>query len=234
MSGGRMAFTALTAIICVPLWFVMLFTNNLVALVASNIVLYALAILWVGPATADVVEMVKPNLRGLAIGIFFSFINIAAYLIGSPLIGKISDQLGVATNPEQMRYSLLVGPAACALGAEALAGRALLVRARRPGDRLRPTGMNGSKKLHDLFVDAKVPQDARSTIPVLACGDEVVWVPGSRVSQHFAVPAPDAPSIRITARLLAPESGAPANRGLQGSSGREGKTGSQPKRRPGR
>jgi MFS family permease len=117
MSGGRMAFTALTAIVCVPLWLAMLFTNNIAALVASNIALYALAILWVGPATADVVELVKPNLRGLAIGIFFSFVNIAAYLIGSPLIGKISDHLGVATNPEQMRYSLLVGPAACAIGA---------------------------------------------------------------------------------------------------------------------
>ena len=63
------------------------------------------------------IDLVRPELRGLAIGIFFSAVNLAAYLIGSPLIGKISDALGVATNPEQMRYSLLVCPVACALGA---------------------------------------------------------------------------------------------------------------------
>jgi MFS family permease len=117
MGGGRMAFTALTAVACVPLWLFLLFTNNVAVLIASNIVLYALAILWVGPATADVVDLVSPKLRGLAIGIFFSFVNVAAYLIGSPVIGKISDAIGVAADPEKMRYSLLVCPLACAVGA---------------------------------------------------------------------------------------------------------------------
>ncbi|HEX6087788.1 MAG TPA: MFS transporter, partial [Thermoanaerobaculia bacterium] len=117
MRGGRMAFTAITAVICVPLWLALLFTNNVAALVTVNIALYALAILWVGPATADVIDLVRPDLRGLAIGIFFSAVNIAAYAIGSPLIGKISDALGVAKDPGQMRYSLLVCPVACALGA---------------------------------------------------------------------------------------------------------------------
>jgi hypothetical protein len=40
-----------------------------------------------------------------------------AYGIGSPLIGMISDILGVSTDPERMRISLLVCPVACALGA---------------------------------------------------------------------------------------------------------------------
>jgi MFS family permease len=117
MRGGRMAFTALTGLVCVPLWLALLSTNNVATLVVVNSVLYVLAILWVGPATADVIDLVRPELRGLAIGIFFSAVNLAAYLIGSPLIGKISDALGVSTNPEQMRYSLLVCPVACALGA---------------------------------------------------------------------------------------------------------------------
>ena len=117
MRGGRMAFTALTAIACVPLWLALLYTHSIATLVATNIVLYALAILWVGPATADVVDLVGPNQRGLAIGVFFSLVNIAAYLVGSPLIGKLSDLLGVAADPQQMRYSLLVCPVACAIGA---------------------------------------------------------------------------------------------------------------------
>ncbi len=115
--GGRMAFTASVAIASVPLWIALLFTNNVPMLVGVNVLLYALAIMWVGPATADVTEIAGPNLRGLAIGIFFSTVNIVAYGLGSPLIGKISDILGVTTDPQQMRYSLLVCPVACALGA---------------------------------------------------------------------------------------------------------------------
>lgn len=114
---SRMAFTSSIAIASVPLWLVLLFTNNIPLLVAVNIVLYALAIMWVGPATADVTDIAGPHSRGLAIGIFFSTVNIVAYGIGSPLIGKISDVLGVSTNPEQMRISLLVCPIACAMGA---------------------------------------------------------------------------------------------------------------------
>jgi len=114
---GRMAFTAWVAIASVPLWIALLFVNQLSLLVVVNVFLYALAIMWVGPATADVSDMAGPLLRGLGIGIFFSTVNIVAYGIGSPVIGKLSDWLGVAANPEQMRIALLVCPAACLAGA---------------------------------------------------------------------------------------------------------------------
>jgi len=119
--GGRMAFTACAAIASIPLWLVLLFGNNLVVLLIVNVVLYGLAVMWVGPATADVHDIAGPHLRGLAIGIFFSTVNLIAYGIGSPLIGKISDVVG------EMRLALLVCPAACLLGALLLwlGGRAL-------------------------------------------------------------------------------------------------------------
>ncbi|HYI12414.1 MAG TPA: MFS transporter [Thermoanaerobaculia bacterium] len=117
LSGGRMAFTAAAGILSVPLWIALLFIDHLMALLVVNIILYGLAILWVGPATADIHDLAGPHLRGLAIGIFFSTVNIVAYGLGAPLIGKLSDALGVATNPEQMRLSLLICPLACALGA---------------------------------------------------------------------------------------------------------------------
>jgi tRNA(Ile)-lysidine synthase len=50
----------------------------------------------------------------------------------------------------------------------------LVVRTRRPGDRL----AGRSKKLQDLFVDAKVPREARDDWPVVVSGEEVVAVPG--------------------------------------------------------
>ncbi|MEA2165866.1 MAG: hypothetical protein QOK37_3993 [Thermoanaerobaculia bacterium] len=113
--GGRMAFTALAALVSIPLWIALLFLNNLIALLIVNIFVYALAMMWVGPATADVHDIAGPHLRGLAIGIFFSMVNLVSYGIGAPLIGKLSDVLGVSANAEVMRYSLLACPAACAL-----------------------------------------------------------------------------------------------------------------------
>lgn len=116
-AGGRMAFTAFAAALSIPLWIAVLFGGNLTLIVIANIVLYGLALMWVGPATADVHDIAGPHLRGMGIGIFFSIVNIVAYGIGAPLIGRISDILGVAKNADQMRISLLVCPIACALGA---------------------------------------------------------------------------------------------------------------------
>ena len=117
LRGGRMAFTAVCALLSIPLWLALLFANSLTFIVVVNILLYGLALMWVGPATADVHDIAGPHLRGLGIGIFFSTVNIVAYGIGSPLIGKLSDVLGVTKDPGQMRLSLLVCPTACALAA---------------------------------------------------------------------------------------------------------------------
>jgi MFS family permease len=108
--GGRMAFTAAAAVLSIPLWIGVLFAGNLMLAFGLNVVLYACALMWVGPATADVTDIAGPNLRGLAIGIFFSIMNITAYFIGSMTIGKLSDVYG-------LRMALLLCPAACAAGA---------------------------------------------------------------------------------------------------------------------
>jgi tRNA(Ile)-lysidine synthetase-like protein len=50
----------------------------------------------------------------------------------------------------------------------------LKVRAWRAGDRL----VGRSKKIQDVFVDAKIPRSARETWPLVVRGDEVVAVPG--------------------------------------------------------
>jgi tRNA(Ile)-lysidine synthase len=42
------------------------------------------------------------------------------------------------------------------------------VRNRRPGDRLSPLGMKGSKKLKDVFIDKKISRNIRDgTFPLL-------------------------------------------------------------------
>jgi len=64
----------------------------------------------------------------------------------------------------------------------------LMVRSRRPGDRMDPLGLNGSKKVQDILVDAKVPRSLRHLNPLLVDGaGRILWMPGLRRSKH-AVP----------------------------------------------
>jgi tRNA(Ile)-lysidine synthetase-like protein len=64
-------------------------------------------------------------------------------------------------------------------------GGPLTVRRRRPGDRIRPAGGRGSRRLQDLFVDAKVPRGLRDAWPVVATAAEIVWVAGLRAAAGF-------------------------------------------------
>jgi tRNA(Ile)-lysidine synthase len=64
----------------------------------------------------------------------------------------------------------------------------LSVRSRRPGDRLRPLGLKGRKKLQDLFVDAKVGRAERDTTPVIVdSAGQIVWVAGHALAEDFRV-----------------------------------------------
>jgi len=63
----------------------------------------------------------------------------------------------------------------------------LLVRTRRPGDRLRPLGMGGSQKVSDLMINRKVPRAERDVHPILAGNGEIVWVIGLHVDGSYAL-----------------------------------------------
>jgi len=60
----------------------------------------------------------------------------------------------------------------------------LTVRVREPGDRIKPLGLNGhSIKISDLMINVKLPKDARDRWPIICSGEEIIWVPGFRVSE---------------------------------------------------
>jgi tRNA(Ile)-lysidine synthetase-like protein len=67
------------------------------------------------------------------------------------------------------------------------AGPPLTVRSRRPGDRLRPLGLGGEKKLQDVLVDAKVPQEERDAVPLVCASWGIVWVVGHRLDERAAL-----------------------------------------------
>jgi tRNA(Ile)-lysidine synthase len=72
----------------------------------------------------------------------------------------------------------------------------LQLRHCKPGDRLRPSGMSGSKKLQDFFVDLKLTSEERQKALLLLKDDEVIWVLGLRRSEG-RLPKLGEPVLRI-------------------------------------
>jgi tRNA(Ile)-lysidine synthase len=56
----------------------------------------------------------------------------------------------------------------------------LTIRGRRSGDRFRPFGAPGSKRLREFLIDAKAPRWRRDTLPLVMAGAEILWVVGIR------------------------------------------------------
>jgi tRNA(Ile)-lysidine synthase len=66
-------------------------------------------------------------------------------------------------------------------------GDQLAVRSRRRGDRFRPLGLGGEKKLQDYLVDAKVPRDERDGVPLVCASWGIAWVVGHRIDERARV-----------------------------------------------
>jgi len=63
----------------------------------------------------------------------------------------------------------------------------VFVRKRMDGDSFFPLGMNGKTKLKKFFIDLKVPREHRDAIPIVTCGNDIVWVAGFRTDRRFCV-----------------------------------------------
>lgn len=63
----------------------------------------------------------------------------------------------------------------------------LVVRTWRPGDRMRPLGLGGTKKLQDVFVDDKIPAVARRSVPIVVDRAGIIWVANVRTDERAAV-----------------------------------------------
>ncbi len=65
----------------------------------------------------------------------------------------------------------------------------LVIRTRKSGDKMIPLGMNNYKKIKDIFIDDKVPQYSRDRVYMICCGNEVLVIPGMRISENVKVEA---------------------------------------------
>ncbi|WP_339181337.1 tRNA lysidine(34) synthetase TilS [Oceanobacillus sp. FSL W7-1293] len=60
----------------------------------------------------------------------------------------------------------------------------LHIRVRKAGDRMSVRGLNGSKKLKDIFIDAKIPQNMRDNWPIIVDDKgKILWVVGLKKAE---------------------------------------------------
>jgi tRNA(Ile)-lysidine synthetase-like protein len=119
------------------------------------------------------------------------------------LIEEVDAASGMASGGQGSDpFEAVVDVSAVSAGSGAPGG--LVLRQRRPGDRFVPLGAPGSTTLQDFFVNHKVPREDRERVPVLAAGNEIVWLAGFRIGERWKV-GPESPgALRI--RLVGPAS----------------------------
>lgn len=61
----------------------------------------------------------------------------------------------------------------------------ITIRTRKDGDTIVPFGMEGRKKLKDIFINNKIPKEERNFIPLLLLDNEVAWIIGVRNSNLY-------------------------------------------------
>jgi tRNA(Ile)-lysidine synthase len=73
----------------------------------------------------------------------------------------------------------------------------LVLRSSKAGDRFRPLGLGGGKKLKKFFIDAKIPRGQRRRIPILCSGEQIIWVVGHRLDDRVKVTANTSRLLRL-------------------------------------
>ncbi|MDX2085187.1 MAG: tRNA lysidine(34) synthetase TilS [Candidatus Melainabacteria bacterium] len=63
----------------------------------------------------------------------------------------------------------------------------LTLRTRLPGDRIQPLGMPAIMRLKKYLINRQYPRFLRDKLPLLTCGQDVLWVPGVGISEWLRV-----------------------------------------------
>ena len=63
----------------------------------------------------------------------------------------------------------------------------LVFRSRKESDRFSDPVRKVSKSVKKLFIESKIPSHLRNAVPILSCGDEIVWIKGFRCDSKYSI-----------------------------------------------
>ncbi len=89
------------------------------------------------------------------------------------IINKPSLKKGVASNIAMVDFNLLNEP--------------IILRTWKEGDRMKPLGMRGYKKISDILIDDKISMPAKEKQLVLESDGEIVWLINRRISENYKI-----------------------------------------------
>jgi len=79
-------------------------------------------------------------------------------------------------------------------------GMPVMVRNFCAGDRMRPLGMAGEKKLQDIFVDGKIGRSERKRLPLIVADGRIAWIPGLYIHEELKITSETKRILRIDYR----------------------------------
>lgn len=100
--------------------------------------------------------------------------------------------------PEEVSFS---SPWRVYIDGDVIVGR-LRIRNRRQGDRFKPFGMEGTKKLKEYFIDRKVPRHERDGIPLVVDEKNIIWVVGLQIHDDYKITPMTRNVIQLEARKI--------------------------------
>lgn len=83
-----------------------------------------------------------------------------------------------------------------------LSEQEMVLRPWRPGDRMKPLGLKGHRKVSDILVDEKISRFEKERQFVLMSGREIVWLCGIRLDDRFKVQNETQPVARLRWRRV--------------------------------
>lgn len=78
----------------------------------------------------------------------------------------------------------------------------LIVRNRQPGDKIRPLGLGGTKKLKDIFIDKKIPREERETVPIISDQSKIIWIVGHEMAEDAKIVEATKEVVRVTVKSI--------------------------------
>lgn len=86
------------------------------------------------------------------------------------------------------------------LSAKNWVGEKIFLREKISGERFRPLGAPGTKKIGDILTDKKIPRSRRDALPVFADGAGAAWIPGLPPAHRLKISDADGAALRLTYR----------------------------------